>query len=72
MDSLLSFLLILPRLLLVQLDRPLSQFWSSKIGRMTFLNSMKFVDLLIGRLQNCEQECRDFLLFSFTVFSVLL
>ena len=35
--------------------RTLSQFWSFKIRRTTFLNYIKFADLLILRLWNCEK-----------------
>ena len=46
------FLLICSSL---QLTRPsISQFWSLKIYRLTFLNYVKFANLPILRLQNCE------------------
>ena len=35
--------------------RTLSQFWSFKIRRTTFLNYLKFANLLITRLSNCER-----------------
>ena len=38
--------------------RAVSQFWSFKIRRTTFLNYIKFVDPRILRLQNCERARR--------------
>ena len=41
----------------------LSQFWSFKIRRTTFLNNIKFDDLLILKLRNCEMVRRAFHMF---------
>ena len=39
-------------------QRALSQFWSSKIRHRALLNKIKFADLLILRLDNCESVRR--------------
>ena len=38
--------------------RTLSQFWCFKIRRTTFLKYIKFLDLLMLRLENCERVRR--------------
>ena len=43
---------------LIASRRTLSQFWSFKIRHTTFLNYIKFVNLLIKRLNNCERVRR--------------
>ena len=48
------------RTILVSARRTLSQFWNFKIRGTTFLDYMKFADLLILRLCNCERARRAF------------
>ena len=46
-------------MILVRSRQTLSQFWSFKIRRTTFLNYINYADLLIFRLLNCERVRRD-------------